>query len=176
MSNIKLVEPTLEYEEQVMNYRKIFLEQNESFDGCAGLENCETYQEWIDFENRLKKQYPDTYVPSSVYLAIRISDNQLVGIVDFRHNLTDFLLKFGGNIGYSVLPFERRKGYATEMLALTLEKCKEFGKEKVLITCDPENIASAKTIINNGGILENEVADEVGLTKSGIIQRYWIKL
>ncbi len=62
------------------------------------------------------------------------------------------------------------------MLKLMLEKCKELNEEKVLLTCDKENIASAKTIIANGGILENEVTDKVKLTKSGVIQRYWIYL
>ena len=74
------------------------------------------------------------------------------------------------------MPSERRKGYAKEMLRLILIKCKELGADKVLLTCDKENIASAKTIISNGGILENEVKDEVSLSKSGIIQRYWINL
>ena len=62
------------------------------------------------------------------------------------------------------------------MLALALEECRKLGMEKVLVNCDPENIPSAKTIQANGGVLENEVEDTVGLTKSGIIQRYWVTL
>ncbi len=175
-SILKLVKPTMEYKEQVMHYRKIFLENNEPFDGCAGLEECETYEKWIDFDNRLSKKYEQEYVPSTVYLAIRKFDNKLVGIIDFRHKLSEFLLKYGRNIGYSVLPEERRKGYAKEMLSLVLEYCKEYGLNKVLVTCDKDNIGSYKTIQANGGILENEVIDEVSLSESGIIQRYWISL
>lgn len=175
-SILKLVKPTMEYKEQVMNYRKVFLENNESFDGCSGLEECETYEEWIDFDNRLAKKHGKNYVPSTVYLAIRSSDNKLVGIIDFRHKLSEFLLNYGGNIGYSVLPEERKKGYAKEMLKLVLEYCKEYGLHRVLVTCDKENVGSYKTIIANGGILENEVIDKVNLSKSGIIQRYWISL
>ncbi len=174
--DLKLVSPTMEYKEQVMNYRKVFLENNESFDGCAGLEECNTYEEWIDFDNRLSKKYGKEYSPSTVYLAVRCSDNKLIGIIDFRHKLSEFLFKYGGNIGYSVLPEERRKGYAKEMLRLILEYCKDHGLSKVLITCDKENIGSYKTIQYNGGILENEVIDDVNLSKSGIIQRYWIEL
>lgn len=175
-SILELVNPTMEYKEQVMNYRKIFLENNESLDGCSGLEECEIYEEWIDFDNRLFKKYGKEYVPSTVYLAIRKSDNKLVGIIDFRHRLSEFLLNYGGNIGYSVLPEERRKGYAKEMLRQVLKYCKEYGLHRVLVTCDKDNIGSYKTIQSNGGILENEVIDKVNLSKSGVIQRYWISL
>lgn len=176
MESIKLVKPTKEYEKQVMEYKKEFLKNNSSFDGCAGLEEVKNYDEWLKFEERLANKYGNEYVQSTVYLAIRIKDNKVIGIMDFRHTLSDYLLKYGGNIGYSVLPLERRKGYAKEMLKLMLGKCKEMGVDKVLITCDKENIASYKTIIDNGGVLENEIKDEVNLSKSGIIQRYWINI
>ncbi len=173
---LELVLPSSEYKEQVMEYRKKFLENNESLDGCSGLEDCDTYEEWIDFDSRLSKKYGKTYVPSSEYLAVRLNDNKLVGMIDIRHSLSDFLYNYGGNIGYSVLPEERRKGYAKEMLKLAIEKCKEMNIKRVLVTCYKENIASAKTIQANGGVLENEIIDRVHLSGSGIIQRYWISL
>ena len=173
---IKLVTPTKDFATQVMGYKKIFLENGATLAGCADLERCKTYEEWCDFENRLQKFHKDEYVPSTIFLAVRKSDNKLIGIIDFKHKLTDFLSNYGGNIGYSVLPAERRKGYAKEMLKLMLQHCKKMGYDKILVTCDKENIASAKTIIANGGILENEIADKSNLSKSGMIQRYWINL
>ena len=171
---LKLVSPTLEYKEQVMNLKNILLNNDEHFDGCSGLEECETYEEWLNFDERLKKKYGDSYVPSNVYLGIRERDNKLVGIIDIRHYLSEFLYNYGGHIGYSVLPTERRKGYAKEMLRMAVDKCQSINTRRILLSCDKENIASIKTIMANGGVLENEVKDEVGLTDSGIIQRYWI--
>lgn len=176
MGELILVRPTGLYEEQVMSYRQEMLKNGDSFDGCAGLENVQSFSEWIDFETRLRQQYKDGYVPSEVFLAVRQRDNVVVGILDFRHPLSDFLFQFGGNIGYSVRPSERQKGYATEMLGLILPICREFGEERVLLTCDKDNQASRRTIISNHGILENEVEDTVGLGHCGVIQRYWISL
>jgi predicted acetyltransferase len=176
MSDLKIIRPSDIYADQVMNYRKEMLENGDSLAGCAGLEDVEVFSEWVDFESRLKMKYKDSYVPSEVFLAVRTSDDKLVGIVDFRHPLSEFMLNYGGNIGYSIRPSERRKGYATELLGLLLPICREYGEKKVLLTCDKNNEASRRTIVSNRGVLENEVNDSVGLGKSGIIQRYWIEL
>ena len=96
----------------------------------------------------------------------------MVGAVNIRHYLNEKLLFDGGHIGDGVRPSERRKGYATKIISLALDECKNLGINKVLITCNKDNIGSAKSIINNGGILENEVVDE----DKQVVQRYWIKL
>ena len=108
-------------------------------------------------------------VPDSTYFCLDESRNIFVGAVNIRHYLNDSLLLNGGHIGNGVRPSERRKGIATKMIALALEKCEDLGIEKVLMVCDKSNVASAKSIINNGGILENEIEVD------GVIeQRFWI--
>lgn len=92
-------------------------------------------------------------------------------VLYIRHELNDYLLQYGGHIGYGVRSSQRRKGYASQMLSLALPIAKELGINKAPITCDKNNIGSAKTIMNNGGILENEVGNENEIT-----QRYWIEL
>lgn len=90
--------------------------------------------------------------------------------VNIRHYLNDSLLQEGGHIGDGIRPSERRKGYATEMVRLALVECKKLGIDKVLMICDKDNIGSAKSILKNSGVLENEFVNSDG----EIEQRYWI--
>lgn len=99
-------------------------------------------------------------------------ENQIVGRVSIRHEFNDFLEKFGGHIGYCVLPSHRSRGYATEMLRLSLPVARSLGLKKVLITCDEDNTASRRVIEKNGGVYENTLdGDEVKLPK----RRYWLQ-
>lgn len=110
-------------------------------------------------------------VPDSTFFCLDEERNRIVGAVNIRHYLNESLLRNGGHIGDGVRPSERRKGIATKMIALALEECRKLGITNVLMVCDKENIGSAKSIQNNGGILENEIEAD-GVTE----QRYWIEL
>lgn len=170
MSRLELILPDLKYKDNIMDYKREFIETRDSMDGSAGLMDAETFEVWYKaFQDNLKEEtVRQGLVPATTYLAFN-NDNRLVGMIDIRHKLNDYLLNYGGNIGYSVRKSERKKGYATEMLGLALKECIKLKIKEVLITCDKENIASAKTIINNGGKLENEVTEGTRIT-----QRYWI--
>lgn len=173
MNRLELVIPSEKYKEQINDYKHEFIKNGDSMDGTAGLQNADTFEKWYSaiIDNSNEKTVREGLVPATTYLSIRRLDSRLVGMIDIRHNLNEYLLNFGGNIGYSIRKTERRKGFATEMLKLALEKCKDMKIDKVLITCDKDNIASAKTILINGGILENEVLEDNSIT-----QRYWITL
>lgn len=149
MDRLELVIPSEKYKEKINDYKDEFIKNGDSMDGTAGLQNADTFEKWYSalIDNSNEKTVRDGLVPATTYLAIRKSDSKLVGMIDIRHKLNEYLLNFGGNIGYSIRKTERRKGFATEMLKLALEKCKDMKIDKVLITCDKDNIASAKTII-----------------------------
>ena len=78
----------------------------------------------------------------------------MVGIINLRHELNDFLRDYGGHIGYSVHPAYWNRGYATQMLALALRESDALGLRELLLTCSPDNLASRRVIEKNGGVLE----------------------
>ena len=97
----------------------------------------------------------------------------IVGVSRLRHVLNANLEDVGGHIGYDVRPSERRKGYGTRLLALTLERARALGLPRVLLTCDTENVASARIIEKNGGALASQsVSPATGV----MVSRYWIEL
>ena len=118
------------------------------------------------------KEPEDGKVPDSTFFLLDEDRDRLLGAVNIRHYLNDYLLREGGHIGDGIRPSERRKGYGTELLRLALTECRKLGIERVLVTCDKSNVGSARAIQKNGGVLENEIINEDG----EIEQRYWITL
>ena len=110
-------------------------------------------------------------VPDTEYWLV--DDDEFIGKISIRHYLNENLRKLSGHIGYTVRPSKRKLGYGTKMLLLALVEAKKLGIGKALITCDKTNIGSAKIIEKNGGILENEVAQDEGKPPR---LRYWVEI
>ena len=173
MDKIILVKPDLSYADEIIKYKEESLAESPIINGSAGLDRFSAIEVWLE---ELKKRscedtVPKGLVPSSTYLAVREKDNYIVGMIDIRHYLNEYLTQVGGNIGYGVRKTERNKGYAKQMLKLALEKCKELKIKKVLITCDEDNIASEKVILSANAKLE-DIRNVDGENK----KRFWIDL
>ncbi|TQL66900.1 putative acetyltransferase [Nocardioides albertanoniae] len=102
------------------------------------------------------------------------SDDEVVGFIQLRHELNDFLENVGGHIGYAVRPSARRQGHARRALGLTLAEARALGLERVMISCDDDNAASARTIESQGGRLQDVI--DGSAYGYGPKRRYWIEL
>ena len=172
--NIRLVKLNKNYKKQLEDMLDEWFSYNNSHNdnGSPWAIFKNDYHNFDYYLNNLELKEPKNgYVPDSTFFALDVERNIFVGAINIRHYLSEKLLLDGGHIGDGVRPSERRKGYATEIIRLGLEECKKIGITKVLIVCDKDNIGSRKSILNNGGVLENEI--DVDGT---IAQRYWINL
>ena len=173
--SVKLIEPTMEYKEEIQAFRQEFLTAGGSMDGCGSLRRCDNIQDWIHQVESMKKveTTPPNLVPMTQYIYVRESDRKIVGVIQIRHYFNEYLEKYAGHIGYSVCPSERKKGYAAQMLKSVLPECKALGIDRVLICCLQENEGSRRTILKNGGKYESTVY----LPEKDIyLERYWIDL
>jgi predicted acetyltransferase len=167
---IRLVKLSEQYKDQLFEMMDEWTKVGEKIVPYAIRKN-----DYHDFEYYLEnleiKEETDGKIPDTTLFCLDEDRNIFVGAVNIRHYLNEAMLLNGGHIGDGIRPSERRKGYATKMIGLTLEECKKLGIDRVLMVCDKNNIGSAKSIMNNGGILENEIV------VNGVIeQRYWIEL
>lgn len=153
--SIRLIKPSQEHMERASAFRQEFLDHGETIiNGSEMLDSIDSYDEWL--HNIRKNSNPETVDPDWVLTDTFFAVNEageIIGIVDFRHELKGFLVDFG-HCGYSVRPSERRKGYATKILAQILLIAKEAGLPSLQLSVERTNIPSVKTIVRNGGMLE----------------------
>lgn len=154
-----LEEAAEKHREAALALKQEFLDAGETvMNGSALLDQME-FDEWL--ANCARNSSPETvrddWAVATTCFAVRANDGAVVGMIDIRHSLaTDYLKEYAGHIGYCVRPSLRRRGYATQMLALALEKCRELGIPTVRLGCYASNEASIRTIMANGGVLTEE--------------------
>jgi predicted acetyltransferase len=132
-----------------------------------------TPMEWLgpateDFDAYVAERRPVQTrwgVPSTVFWYV--SGEHYLGTLVIRHRLTPELLEAGGHVGYHVVLPWRRQGHATRMLAAGLAECRRLGLDRVLLTCSPDNEASRRVILANGGVPDRPGPEE---------DRFWIAL
>ena len=170
-----LIRPDEKYLQQIADYRLEFFKYNSSMDGTGSLRRTEDPREWLAITRQMEnpETVPEDRVQATQFLYVRDTDNRLLGMIQVRPRMNEYLSQCGGNIGYSIRPSERQKGYAKQMLADALPYCREIGLSKVLITCRDDNEPSRHTILANGGIYENTVYDS---RDNEYLERYWITL
>ena len=120
---------------------------------------------------RLGVDLPEDGAP--VTFLVADAEGQAVGRVSIRHELNAYLAEVGGHIGYGVRPGFRRRGYATAIMRQSLAVASSIGLERVLVTCDDDNVGSAKVIENCGGVFENRAAGRDGSVPK---RRYWVEI
>ncbi|HDR7283894.1 GNAT family N-acetyltransferase [Bacillus cereus group sp. BfR-BA-01119] len=171
--NVSLLTPTTDLQDEYLDFYNEWKDSGETMIPWVISKDPSNFpamvQELLDAHNGVN--LPESWVPDSTYWLVT-DNNRIVGTVNIRHSLTEHLFNAGGHIGYGIRPSERRKGYATKLLALSLEKAKQLNITKALIVCDEVNTASEKTILHNGGLRDEDFIEEDG----NVVRRFWIEL
>lgn len=175
MEELFLTTPSMEYAQELMAYRRAFLDSGDSMDGCGPIRRCESAQEYLDATALYTRAetLPEGMVTATQFLCVQKSTGKIVGMIQVRHYLNDVLWRRAGHIGYSVRPDERRKGYAGWMLKSVLPYCRELGLDKVMVCCYRGNEASRRTILKNGGVYFRTVSEP---DWPDVIEQYWIAI
>ena len=171
--NVSLLTPTTDLQEEYLDFYNEWKDSGETMIPWVITKDPSNFpamvQELLDAHNGIN--LPDSWVPDSTYW-LATDHNRIVGAVNIRHSLTEHLFNAGGHIGYGIRPSERRKGYATKLLELSLEKTKKLNITRALVVCDAVNTASEKTILHNGGVRDDDFIEEDG----NVVRRFWIEL
>jgi predicted acetyltransferase len=173
-SSCRLVDPSPEYAAELARMAKEYLKRGTQHERKRYAQAAKDPAGYIRHIMDLGegRSLPDGFVRQATFWLVE-ADGRIVANSRLRFELTPFLEHEGGHIGYSTRPSERRKGYGTLICKLTLQRAKELGFQRVLITCDETNAASARIIERNGGRFENTVLSwETRRPK----RRYWVDL
>ncbi|MFD0710492.1 GNAT family N-acetyltransferase [Paenibacillus sp. GCM10027626] len=171
METVFLVKPSIEYQAEYLDFYEEWKTSGELIVPWVVSKDPSDFEGMLQFllESENQEALSENWVPSSTFWLVTAS-KRVVGAVNIRHSLNEKLFNCGGHIGYGIRPAERRKGYATKLLSMALEKTKELGIGKILVVCDESNIASEKTILKNGGMPDTSFTEGNG----NVVKRFWI--
>ncbi|WP_205663334.1 GNAT family N-acetyltransferase [Alteromonas facilis] len=164
---MELIRPSMNYQQSYIDY-------------IAELGDEERYPFPMDFDHSDFAQMlariadfadgvnlPPGYVPSSTWWLV--DNDELIGVTNVRHYLNDAIAHCGGHIGLSIRPSYRRKNLGALLMKLSIQKLHTMGVDPIHIHCYKSNLASSRTIIACGGILDSEIDDE-----GVIVQRFLV--
>lgn len=162
MEKLRYEIPSIERKDEAIEYINEFYKYNSEVNGSGGLDRyLDNYEGWLKHLKESANRIPnEEKVPARTYFLVRENDNRIVGMINIRLTLNENLRKLGGHIGYGIRPTERRKGYNKINLYLGLKECQKYGIEEALLTCNKENLGSAKTMKALGGKLIKEIYED----------------
>jgi len=164
---------------QALEHDRYYVEKSLDVKKLAQKENFAAYLKDLAQQEAGINLAPKRVAQTVYWLMEKQADGQIVclGRVTIRHQLTEYLRRIGGHVGYVIRPSARRQGYGSKLLALSLEKIKQgqpsLDENRVLLTCDETNLGSKKIIEKNNGILTATNEQEPPLPKKLL---YWIEL
>lgn len=162
MEKFYLEEPNINRKKEAIEFINEFYEYKSNINGIGRLDKyLDNYEGWlVKLEEDYNRVPSNDRVPSRTYFLVRENDNRIIGMINIRLALNDYLSQHGYHIGYSIRPTERGKGYNLINLYLGLKVCQKYGLEEVMLDADINNIASWKTMEALGGTKVKEYFDE----------------
>jgi predicted acetyltransferase len=169
--HLRLVKPTTDLEEEYLDFYHEWKSNGGDMIPWVIKKDPNPFSKMVDSLLLAEKgeNLPNGWVPDSTYWLVSGSD-RILGVVNIRHSLTEKLSQNGGHIGYGIRPSERRKGFATKLLTLSLQKAQSIGIDQVLIVCDAWNKPSERTILSADPVRDEDFIEEDG----NVIFRYWV--
>ncbi|VAW42425.1 hypothetical protein MNBD_GAMMA01-1729 [hydrothermal vent metagenome] len=162
---MKLISPTLEYQDSYISYiKELGGEERYPFPLDFEYENfVDLLKKLDDYANGLN--ISNNMVPSSTFWLIQ--NNEIIGVTNIRHYLNKEIEFCGGHVGLGIRPSSRGKGVGKFLMAESIKNLNLIGVKVVHIHCYKDNLASSAMIVANGGNLISEFSDQ-----SKVIQRY----
>ena len=162
---VNIIYPNKKFSDDIFKYKREFIENNDSLDGSASLDEYDNYEAWekgfLRYKDRTKIDPSTNLVEGSEYLLIDHETKEIIGMINLRHETNDYIRCYVGNVGYSIRPKFRHKGYGTKALEMMKTLCFCKNMKSIYVGCNNDNEGSRRIILNNGGILVDAKYNEV---------------